>query len=139
LQLNRLEEAKAIAEIETNDPEAKWKRVGELALLNGQLEIAEACMIRCEDFNGLLLLYSSLSVPSKIEQLAELAAKNKRMNITFLCYFLLNNLDKCLETLIASGRISEAAFFARTYCPSKISSVIEIWRKDLEKVSRVAA
>jgi len=61
------------------------------------------------------------------------------MNITFLCYFLLNNLDKCLETLIESGRISEAAFFCRTYCPSKISEVIAIWRKDLEKVSRVAA
>jgi coatomer subunit beta' len=139
LQLNRLEEAQALAETEKNDPEGKWKRVGELALLNGQFQIAESCMLRCDDLNGLLLMYTSLSVPKKIEELAVLAKKSKKMNISFLCHFLLNDLDACLATLIDSGRISEAAFFARTYCPSKISEIVELWKKDLAKVSKVAA
>ncbi len=29
--------------------------------------------------------------------------------------------DKCLELLCATGRFPEAAFFARTYIPSRIS------------------
>jgi coatomer subunit beta' len=134
-----LEEASALAEAETNDPLSKWKRVGELALLNGQLKIAEECMLRCDDLNGLLLLYTSLSVPGKLVELAELAKKGKKMNIAFLCHFLLNDLDACLATLIDSGRISEAAFFARTYCPSKISEIVGLWKEDLAKVSKVAA
>jgi coatomer subunit beta' len=128
-----------LAEAETNDPLAKWKRVGELALLNGQLKIAEECMLRCEDFNGLLLLYSSLSVPGKLEELAALAKTSKKMNIAFMCHFLLSDLDSCLATLIDSGRISEAAFFARTYCPSKISEIVGVWKEDLAKVSKVAS
>ena len=41
---------------------------------------------------------------------AEEAGKN---NVSFLSYFLLGDLEKCLEILIASNRIPEAAFFAR--------------------------
>ena len=49
----------------------------------------------------------------KLGSSAEEAGKN---NVSFLSYFLLGDLEKCLEILIASNRIPEAAFFAR--CPS---------------------
>ena len=34
----------------------------------------------------------------------------------------------CLEILIESKRISEAAFFARAYLPAKLPEVLELWR-----------
>ncbi len=37
--------------------------------------------------------------------------------------FLLGDLDGCVDLLVESGRIPEAAFFARTYLPSRISEV----------------
>ena len=46
----------------------------------------------------------------KLGSSAEEAGKN---NVSFLSYFLLGDLEKCLEILIASNRIPEAAFFAR--------------------------
>jgi coatomer subunit beta' len=35
--------------------------------------------------------------------------------------FLLGDLGGCVDLLVESGRIPEAAFFARTYLPSRIS------------------
>lgn len=33
-----------------------------------------------------------------------------------------------------SGRIPEAALMARSYLPSKVSEIVALWRKDLNKV-----
>lgn len=44
LQLNLLDDAYALAESETNDPDQKWKQVSDLALLSGEFAIAESCM-----------------------------------------------------------------------------------------------
>ena len=38
-------------------------------------------------------------------------------------------------TLLFSNRIPEAALMARSYLPSKVSEIVAIWRKDLNKVS----
>lgn len=38
------------------------------------------------------------------------------------------DLDKCIEVLIKSNRIPEAAIFAKTYCPSKISEITTLWK-----------
>ena len=45
-------------------------------------------------------------------------------NVSFLSYFLLGDLERCLEILLTSNKIPEAAFFARTYLPSEISRVV---------------
>jgi len=42
-------------------------------------------------------------------------------NVSFLSYFMLGELEKCLELLISTGRLPEAAFFTRTYLPSQTS------------------
>lgn len=39
-----------------------------------------------------------------------------------------------LKHTICSNRIPEAAFMARSYLPSKVSEIVAIWRKDLNKV-----
>merc|ERR1712130_366347 len=71
----------------------------------------------------------------KLGASAEEAGKN---NVSFLSYFLLGDLEKCLEILITSNRIPEAAFFARTYLPSEISRVVALWRVQLGKVNEKA-
>merc|ERR1711973_207541 len=38
----------------------------------------------------------------------------------------------------SSNRIPEAAFFARTYLPSEVSRVVDLWRTQLGKVSEKA-
>ncbi len=55
------------------------------------------------------------------------------MNIAFTCYFTLADKDKCLDVLIKSNRIPEAAMFAKTYYPTKITEVVNLWREELEK------
>ena len=44
----------------------------------------------------------------------EKAGKN---NIAFTCYLLCQDTKKCVDLLIKSERLPEAAFFAQTYCP----------------------
>lgn len=55
------------------------------------------------------------------------------MNIAFYAFFVCADLDKCIEVLIKSNRIPEAAFFAKTYCPSKITPIVKLWKESLSK------
>uniref|UniRef100_A0A2P2MUN1 Uncharacterized protein MANES_04G122600 n=1 Tax=Rhizophora mucronata TaxID=61149 RepID=A0A2P2MUN1_RHIMU len=101
---------------------------------NGKLELAEECMKRAMDFSGLLLLYSSLGDAEGISGLASLAKEQGKNNVAFLCMFMLGKLEECLQLLVESNRIPEAALMARSYLPSKVSEIVAIWRKDLSKV-----
>ena len=52
-----------------------------------------------------------------VEKLGSAAEDGGKNNVSFLSYFLLGDLEKCLEILITSNRVPEAAFFARChYC-----------------------
>lgn len=137
IQLGRLEIAKAIA-IEAQS-ESKWKQLGELAMSTGKLELAEQCLLQAADLSGLLLLYSSLGDGEGITKLASLAREQGKNNVAFICLFLLGKLEDCLQLLIASNRIPEAALMARSYLPSKVSEIVAIWRNDLSKVNPRAA
>ena len=53
-------------------------------------------------------------------ELAEIAKRKGKHNVAFLTYFLLGKLEECTDLLCDDGRIPEAAFFARTYFPSKV-------------------
>lgn len=48
-----------------------------------------------------------------VEKLAEISKNAGKNNISFICYMLLGKLEKCLDLLIETDRIPEAAFFAR--------------------------
>jgi len=61
------------------------------------------------------------------------------MNVSFLANFLLQNVDACIDTLVTAGRLPEAAFFARTYKPSRASEVVRLWQADLKQVNPKAA
>lgn len=48
----------------------------------------------------------------------------------------LPRLDQCLELLIRTNRLPEAALLARTYLPSQVSRVVKLWRENLTKVNQ---
>lgn len=70
-----------------------------------------------------------------VKKLAESTNLNGKNNISFLSYLLLGDLDKCLQLLIETDRLPEAAFFARSYLPSKMSYVVGLWKDSLSKTN----
>ena len=74
-----------------------------------------------------------------VKALGETASSADKNNVSFLSSFLLGNLEDCLETLIKSGRLPEAAFFARTYLPSEVNRVLPMWKSELARVNEKAA
>merc|ERR1712004_146538 len=118
--------------------EEKWKQLADLATAKSQFVLAQECLHRAQDFGGLLLLATSSGNADMVAKLGETASEAGKNNVAFLSYFLLGDLEKCLEILIASNRIPEAAFFARTYLPSEISRVLPQWKEQLAKVSEKA-
>lgn len=124
---------------DSTDTQAKWKRLSDSALKDTNLELCEAASISSNDFPGLLLLYSATGNLSGIERLAKLATDAGKTNVAFVCNLLTGNVEACAELLVATKRLPEAAFFVRTYLPSKIEEVVEGWKKDLANVSESAA
>lgn len=91
------------------------------------------------DLSGLLLLYSSLGDAEGVSNLACLAKEQGKNNVAFLSLFMLGRLEDCLQLLVESNRIPEAALMARSYLPSKVSEIVALWREDLSKVNSKAA
>ena len=102
----------------------KFKIIGDLALTTGEIELSIRCYERINDLNGLLLVYSSLSLPKQLAELGEKAERLCKMNVAFQCYFMTNQPEKCFNVLVKSKRFSEAALFARTYIPEKITEAV---------------
>lgn len=126
--------------------ESKWKTLGDAALnppaaaaQDFDLKLAEECYTKAGDLGGLLLIYTSLADAEGIARLAKLATEQGRNNIAFLCYFMLRRMDSCINLLVGSDRIPEAAFLTRTYAPARISSILAVWKENLAKVSVKAA
>eukprot|EP01088_Endostelium_zonatum_P017031 TRINITY_DN4844_c0_g2_i1.p1 TRINITY_DN4844_c0_g2~~TRINITY_DN4844_c0_g2_i1.p1 ORF type:complete len:867 (-),score=183.19 TRINITY_DN4844_c0_g2_i1:46-2646(-) len=137
IQLGNLQLAHSIAK--ESDSQHKWRQLSDLALMNGEFDLAEECMWSAEDINGLLLLYTSLSHAEGIARLAAKAKEQNKNNTAFICYYLLGDVNSCLQLLVQTGRISEAAFLARTFAPSQVSKIVKEWKEDLQKVNPRAA
>eukprot|EP00172_Hildenbrandia_rubra_P000517 Plantae.Rhodophyta-Hildenbrandia_rubra.ctg12622.p1 GENE.Plantae.Rhodophyta-Hildenbrandia_rubra.ctg12622~~Plantae.Rhodophyta-Hildenbrandia_rubra.ctg12622.p1 ORF type:complete len:944 (-),score=142.09 Plantae.Rhodophyta-Hildenbrandia_rubra.ctg12622:380-3211(-) len=112
---------------------SKWRQLTDLAVTNGDFEVAEEAMMEAEDYPGLLLLHDGMGERKKINGLADAARKSGASNISFICSFMTGDVDACLSLLITSGRLPEAAVFARTYAPSKVTGIVESWRGELRK------
>mmetsp|Transcript_31249 Transcript_31249/g.69528 ORF Transcript_31249/g.69528 Transcript_31249/m.69528 type:complete len:1001 (-) Transcript_31249:4758-7760(-) len=137
VQLGDLSTAQSIAVVLDSEP--KWKQLGELAMSSGQLEVAEDCLRRAKDYSGLMLLYSARSDTAGMVALASEAQGAGKHNVAFLALFLLGRLTDCVELLVATNRLPEAAFFCRTYVPSLMSQTVQVWKQDLARQNPKAA
>eukprot|EP01124_Arcella_intermedia_P019040 TRINITY_DN2616_c0_g1_i1.p1 TRINITY_DN2616_c0_g1~~TRINITY_DN2616_c0_g1_i1.p1 ORF type:complete len:869 (-),score=194.40 TRINITY_DN2616_c0_g1_i1:61-2667(-) len=138
IQLGELNIAKEIAEKDT-ESDHKWKQLAALALTKWDFGLAELAMWRCEDHNGLLLLYTSLGNAEGMERLGVAAVEKGKHNVALSCFLVLGRLGDAVELLLGDGRFPEAALFARTYIPSEVPRIVELWRKDLAKTNPIIA
>ena len=140
VQLGELGIAREIVENEDMAAgEMKWKQLGELAMAGGDIELAGACLAQSGDLSGQLLLCSAVSSPERLAALAEAAREKGKNNVAFISLFLLGEVDKCIDLLCDTGRVPEAAFMARAYAPSRVSSVVALWKEHLATVNKKAA
>lgn len=117
----------------------KWKQLAELATSKCEFALAQECLHQAEDFGGLLLLATSGGNSEMVEKLAEGAESSGKNNVAFLSYFITGQKEKCLELLASTGRLPEAAFFARTYLPSEVPRIVGLWKESLAQTSKKAS
>eukprot|EP00475_Leptophrys_vorax_P025589 TRINITY_DN3582_c0_g1_i3.p1 TRINITY_DN3582_c0_g1~~TRINITY_DN3582_c0_g1_i3.p1 ORF type:complete len:791 (-),score=213.32 TRINITY_DN3582_c0_g1_i3:3401-5773(-) len=128
LQLERLDLAYDI--IRDDESEQKWKQLGDAALSHHDISLATECYEKSQDLGGLLLLSTSAGDEDGLSRLSDLALKNGRFNIAFVSSFLRHDLDSCIELLLKTNRIPEAAFFCKN-----LSSKQNIWHcQDVERL-----
>ena len=116
--MNKIEQAFTIAE--EQESVDKWKKVGDIALMVGSFELAERCFLKSKDFNSLLLFYSSYGDAEGMLKVVDEAEKAGKYNVAYEAAYMIGEPDRCIEILLKSNRVSEAAFFARAYAPSKL-------------------
>lgn len=135
--LGRLDIAKECAA--KLDSPAKWKTLSETAMRRSDFDLAEECMEHANDSSGLLLLYTAAGKADKLSALSSATSKEEKTNVSFVSLLLQGKLDECIALLVSTNRLAEAALFARTYAPSKIDEVVELWRADLATTNPKAA
>jgi len=126
-------------DIDSTDTMAKWKRLSDCALKENNFDLCEAASLASNDFAGLLLMYSAMGNLDGIQNLATSAEKDGKTNIAFVSYLLSGNVESCISILLDTKRFPEAAFFARTYLPSRMDGIVALWKEDLAKTSQSAA
>lgn len=129
IQLKKLDVALDLArEAET---ESKWKILGDSAMAEWKMTLAEECFQRAKDLGGLLLLYTSKGDRKGLAGIAAQASKLGHNNIAFASYLQLGDIDECLNVLIKTDRIAEAALMARTYAPQQVPKLVGLWKQEL--------
>lgn len=78
-----------------------------------------------------MLFYSSYGDQEGLERLADKAEKHGKYNVAFQAYFMLAKVDNCLDVLVKSKRMAEAAIFARAHAPSRLAEMIPLWTEYL--------
>eukprot|EP00731_Ephydatia_muelleri_P015251 Em0008g971a len=111
----------------------KWKQLSELAIAKSQFGLAMDCLYSAKDYSGLMLLASSAGDATTVDKIATVASSEGQNNLAFMSNFLLGRLEECLEILVQTKRLPEAAFFCRTYLPSQTSRVVQLWKEALSK------
>lgn len=118
----------------------RWKQLSELALKKSEFSLLQECLYTAQDFGGLMLLATSAGNRESMVEIEQAASNAGQSNVAFAVNFLLGRCDKCLEILVDTNRLPEAAFFARTYLPSQIPTVVSLWRASLSAMhSRLGA
>ena len=128
----QLKETKIAYQLATEaQSEQKWRQLAELAMTLSQFNLAQECLQKANDYPGLLLLATSNGDAGMVKKLGESASSKGMNNVAFLANFITGDKKEALETLIRTNRLPEAAFFARTYLPSQVSRIIQLWKESV--------
>lgn len=136
----QLKDTKTALELaEEAQSEQKWRLLADLAINSCDFELAQECLVKANDFAGQLLLATSSGDAEMLRQLADSARENNVFNVAFLSHFILADKEKALDILLETNRVAEAAFFARTYLPSRVSEIVKLWKEKLAQHDSKAA
>jgi len=116
----------------SSDSKTKWKALGDVALHTGDFELAVEALTKAEDWNGLLLLRATTNDVKELKELVEVTKSKRKHNVAFTAAYLLKDFATCVELLVETNRLPEAALFARSYCPRLLSSIAKQWKKHLQ-------
>lgn len=130
LSLDDLDSALSIAR--STPSESKWRTVGDRALQQWKVELAEQSYREAGDLSALLLIYTSTGSQQDLQWLAEQATLKGNNNIAFACRLLTGQKEQCVDVLLDTERAPEAAFFSRTYAPSLVSKSLGQWKESLQ-------
>mmetsp|Transcript_28883 Transcript_28883/g.52596 ORF Transcript_28883/g.52596 Transcript_28883/m.52596 type:complete len:898 (-) Transcript_28883:141-2834(-) len=120
-------------------PRGKWKRLGDVAMEQGDFALAKRCFAEAKDLSASFLIQTACGDAQGLEETASMARDSGCGNISMLCYMLLGQQDKALNVLLEASRLPEAAFFARTYIPSELPNVVTAWKDDMKVVNQAVA
>ena len=67
-----------------------------------------------------------------MQKVVDSAESNGKYNVAFEAAFLMGEADRCIDILLKSKKVAEAAFFARAYAPSKVAMVVKQWEEMLK-------
>ncbi|VDM53336.1 unnamed protein product [Angiostrongylus costaricensis] len=119
-----------------SDSEEKWRMLSQAATLKSELMLAGECLGRAKDYGGLLLLATCAGSAPLLTKLAANSAMDGQHNVHFTTSLLLGDVDACIEALISTDRIPEAAFFVRTHCPSQLQRVMSLWKEKADRLQK---
>lgn len=133
-----------LSKYETENPSTKlanatkWKKLGDLALTNWNIKLAQDCYTAANDHASLLLLLSSSNNIKALSQLAIDSEEKGRYNIAWQARWLTGDKDACVDLLLKSERYTEAAFLGVNYGSdrSKVDEALEKWKKTLASSGR---
>lgn len=134
LSLGDLQQAVTIAR--EQDTEHKWKTVGDAALTNWDVKLAQECFVKAKDLGSLLLVYSATSDQSGLRELAQLAQSAASNNVAFAALWQVGDIEACTGLLVKTNRFAEAVLFAQTYKPSTAPALVKQWKASLEKENK---
>merc|ERR1712110_965824 len=102
----------------------KWKSLGDKALEAGNFALAGSCFEEAKDLAALLLLQTAVGDYQGLKRVAQMAKDTGKANIAVMCFLLMQDTKTCLDIFVECNRLPQAAFFARTYCPSEVPRVV---------------
>jgi coatomer subunit beta' len=120
LELGKLEEAYKI--LKTAESEHKWRQLGGVALARCDFKLAEECMLNGRDYNGLLLLYTSIGDRKGVENLAKLALQ---AGINIASLLLLTHVQE---------KITLHLHVSSYYTKSKIALIYYVKQEEFQKL-----
>ncbi len=111
----------------------KWKKLGDTALSNWNVTLAEKAFRNCADFQSLLLIYTSTNDSEGLKQLAKDAMAAGKYNVAFSASWAAKDLETCSKILQKSGKFPEATLLSMAYTKDagKVSSNVNLWKKSL--------
>ena len=80
------------------------------------------------------MFYSSYGDEQGLKKLLEDSEAAGKYNVAFETAYLLAMPERCVKILMASKRFAEAAMFARSYCPTMVSSIMKEWSSFLDQI-----